>query len=296
MSHTTQESTSRALSQDKKKKIFLMALMGVLLGMGYLIYRAYFFVTTDDAQVQAHTVMISAKLSGFLTHVHVGENEKVKAGQILAVIDRRDYVSKLSQVENELESLAARVQDDERNYQRIKLLFQKGAVSKQQLDHAEALFQEGSRRLKSIQTQVDQARLNLEFTEIRAPSDGFIARKSAEVGMLATVGMPLFGFVSSKERWIEANFKETELKSMKVGDAVEITVDAIPGRRWIGKVHSLSPATGATFTLLPPDNATGNFTKVVQRVPVRIQMENLSSEEIEELKAGFSAEVSVRVR
>ena len=284
------------MTQQKKKKIFFLVFAGILLSLGYLTYRSYYFVSTDDAQVQAHTVMISAKVSGFITEVHVEQNQRVKAGEVLAVIDHRDYINKLNQIENERDSAAARVLDDDKNYQRLSTLFHKGAVSKQQFDHAEAMFREGSRRLKALQAQVDQARLNLEFTEIKAPSDGVIARKSAEPGMLASVGMPLFGFVSSKERWIEANFKETELKQMKVGDPVEISIDAISQKKFFGKVQSISPATGAMFTLLPPDNATGNFTKVVQRVPVQIQITNLSVGEVEDLRAGFSADVSVRIR
>ena len=296
MSQEPQEPSSKSLTQQKKKKIFLLAFAGILLSLGYLTYRSYCFVSTDDAQVQAHTVMISAKVSGFITEVHVEQNQRVKAGEVLAVIDHRDYINKLNQIENERDSAAARVLDDDKNYQRLSTLFHKGAVSKQQFDHAEAMFREGSRRLKALQAQVDQARLNLEFTEIKAPSDGVIARKSAEPGMLASVGMPLFGFVSSKERWIEANFKETELKQMKVGDPVEISIDAISQKKFLGKVQSISPATGATFTLLPPDNATGNFTKVVQRVPVQIQITNLSTDEVEDLRVGFSADVSVRIR
>ena len=296
MSQEPQEPSSKSLTQQKKKKIFFLVFAGILLSLGYLTYRSYYFVSTDDAQVQAHTVMISAKVSGFITEVHVEQNQRVKAGEVLAVIDHRDYINKLNQIENERDSAAARVLDDDKNYQRLSTLFHKGAVSKQQFDHAEAMFREGSRRLKALQAQVDQARLNLEFTEIKAPSDGVIARKSAEPGMLASVGMPLFGFVSSKERWIEANFKETELKQMKVGDPVEISIDAISQKKFFGKVQSISPATGAMFTLLPPDNATGNFTKVVQRVPVQIQITNLSVGEVEDLRAGFSADVSVRIR
>ncbi len=103
----------------------------------------------------------------------------------------------------------------------------------------------------------------------------------------------MIGFVDSSERWVTANFKETEIEEVQPGKKVNIDVDAISGKTFAGVVESISSATGATFTLLPPDNATGNFTKVVQRVPVKIRFENITAEEIEALKAGLSAFVKV---
>ena len=113
--------------------------------------------------------------------------------------------------------------------------------------------------------------------------------------MVIPAGQSLFGFVSSSERWVEANFKETQLSSVKPGQKVDVTVDAIDGRTFEGTVESKGAATGATFTLLPPDNATGNFTKVVQRVPVKIVLKNLSPTDVDDLAAGLSAVVSVKV-
>jgi membrane fusion protein (multidrug efflux system) len=144
-----------------------------------------------------------------------------------------------------------------------------------------------------MNAQVAQAELNLENTKIKAPSDGFIAKKSVEVGQLAAAGVPLIGFVDAGERWVTANFKETEISDIHPGNRVWVDVDAISGKTFTGKVESLSSATGATFALLPPDNATGNFTKVVQRVPVRIHLENLTPEDVEMLRAGLSADVKV---
>ena len=131
---------------------------------------------------------------------------------------------------------------------------------------------------------------------IKAPSDGVIAKTSAEIGELATTGVPLIGFIGSESRWITANFKETEIKDIKIGSRVDINIDALPNKKFAGEVESISPSTGATFTLLPPDNATGNFTKVVQRVPIRVKFTNISVEEFENIRAGLSAEVKVHIR
>lgn len=287
---------SPAEKADRKKKI-LRAISGVAaLVVIYAVWYHFTFVSTDNAQVQANTVLLAPKVSGFITKVNVIENQKVKKGEVLAEIDSRDYENSLAASESEMVSAQAQQTDAEKIYGRLRDLVRKGAVSKQQFDTAEANFRAASAKLKAAAAQVEQTKLNLEFTKITAPSNGVIARKSAEVGMLAAVGNPLFGFVSSEERWIVANFKETEIPDITPGRPAKITVDAIPGRAFEGVVQSLSPSTGATFTLLPPDNATGNFTKVVQRVPVRIKLTNLSPEDIDRLGAGLSADVTVKIR
>ena len=293
-SKTASEATATSVSK-RKKILTAVGVIAVLL-TGYLSYQSYYYVSTDNAQIQAKTVMLAAKVPGYVTQVNVTENQKVKAGAVLAEIDGRDYKNMLHQMEFETESLQARVRDSERNFKRIADLFSKGAVSQQQRDSAEASYRETARKIQSLEAQVSQARLNVAYTQIKAPSDGVIARKSAEIGMLAPVGTPLFGFVSSEERWVVANFKETEIPNIQAGKRVDVEVDALPGREFHGKVESLSPATGATFTLLPPDNATGNFTKVVQRVPVRILLENLTPQDIDSLQAGLSAGVTVHIR
>ena len=111
--------------------------------------------------------------------------------------------------------------------------------------------------------------------------------------MNAEVGTALMGFVQNEERWVMANFKETQLDSIQPGKKVKVSVDAIPGKEFEGLVESISPSSGATFTLFPPDNATGNFTKVEQRVPVKIYLKNLSNDDVVKLQAGLSAEVAV---
>jgi membrane fusion protein (multidrug efflux system) len=283
-------------ANSKKKNIVIAVVSGALMVVGYLTYYSLFYLTTDNAQIQGKTVMLSARVSGYVSKVNVIENQKVKAGDVLAEIDSRDYENYSVQIENEMSSQEARVKDAGLNERRLSELYKKGAVSLQQYDTSEATANELRRKLKALQSQVSQARLNLDYTKIKAPSDGVIARKSAEIGMLASVGTPLFGFVSSDERWVVANFKETEMSHVRAGEAVDVYVDAIPGKVFRGTVQSKSAATGATFTLLPPDNATGNFTKVVQRVPVRIGLDGLSAQDVDDLQAGLSAFVKVRIR
>lgn len=278
---------------NKRKKI--LTVIGSIAGLlaVYLIFEHFMYVTTDDAYVEAHSVLLAPKVPGYITTVNVTEGQKVKKGDILIEIDARDYENALVQAKGELASLEARRRDADRSFSRIADLYKNGAVSQQQFDSANATHSDTRAKYDAVAAQVAQAQLNLDNTKLRAPSDGFIAKKSVEVGQLAAAGVPLIGFVDGGERWVTANFKETDIEHIKPGAKVDIDVDAIGSKGFKGVVESVSAATGATFTLLPPDNATGNFTKVVQRVPVKIRIDNLSDSDREILRAGLSAYVKV---
>jgi membrane fusion protein (multidrug efflux system) len=279
----------------KKKRALIIGGAVAAILAAWFAYQHFFYISTDNAQIQANTVILTSRVTGFVQKVHVQEGQKVKAGQVLVEIEAKDYKSRTNQSENELASVAARVRDARINNERIENLFKAGAVSAQQRDSARATYQELANKQEALEAQVELSQSGLSDTQLRAPTDGVVARKSAEVGMLANPGTPLIGFVSSESRWIVANFKETDLGRLRVGQPANIEVDAVPGREFHGVVHSFQPATGAVFSLLPPDNATGNFTKVVQRVPTRIELQDLSPEDIDLLKAGLSADVHVKL-
>jgi membrane fusion protein (multidrug efflux system) len=305
MSRTEAEGTSAStantetkkvgMNSDRKKKIAMIVVPIVTLLVGYLIYESYEYVSTDDAQVGARSTLLSAKVSGIIVRADVDENQKVKAGQVLVEIKSDDYQNVIDQLEADGASLQAQLKAAQASYQRTLSLFKKGASTQERLDAAEAQFHSLDSRLKAAQAQVNEAKLNLGYTKILAPVDGKVGKKSFEVGMLATAGQPLLGFVANDERWVTANLKETDMDLIAEGKKAYVDVDAISGKTFEGVVESISPATGATFTLLPPDNATGNFTKVVQRVPVRIKLLNLNEHEIDRLQNGLSAEVKIRV-
>jgi membrane fusion protein (multidrug efflux system) len=280
------------------RKVMLLAVLVLAMAGGgsYFAYEQLTFVSTDNATVQAHTVLLSFRVPGVVSQVNVEENQKVKHGDVLVELDNRDYRNTVRQAEAQAGALEARSSQAEKNFQRMQALIQRGSVPQQQFDQAQADRDNLRSQLAAAKAQEEQARLNVDYARLVAPADGIVAKKSVEVGMLAPVGQPLLGFVGSNERWVLANFKETDLNDVRVGKHAEVTVDAIPDRVYEGVVQSLSPSTGATFTLLPPDNATGNFTKVVQRVPVRVQLLHLRPEDVARLQAGLSAVVKVKVR
>jgi membrane fusion protein (multidrug efflux system) len=169
------------------------------------------------------------------------------------------------------------------------------AAGGSQVSASGAAVRSADARLTAAQAAVDNARLQLSYTYLTAPVSGVIAKRNAEAGALVQIGQSLMSIVPDKDVWVTANLKETQLTNVRVGDRAEFTVDAYPGQKFTGRVESLSPATGAKFSLLPPDNATGNFTKVVQRVPVKIAVEQ-SGEDSPALRPGMSVDVTIETR
>jgi membrane fusion protein (multidrug efflux system) len=168
-------------------------------------------------------------------------------------------------------------------------------AAERQLDVIATQKQQALAALEQARAEHDIARLNVGYTEIRAPRDGYVGNRKARVGLYASTGMQLLSVVPASGLWVDANFKEDQLSRMHAGQAVSIRADALPGQVLQGRLGSLAPATGAQFSLLPPENATGNFTKIVQRVPVRIEL-NAADEQLGRLRPGLSVVVEVDTR
>ncbi|MDI1472196.1 MAG: HlyD family secretion protein [Thermodesulfovibrio sp.] len=209
-----------------------------------------------------------------------------------------EAIARLNVAESNLESARAQKVLAQQEYERIKSLYQEDLVSKSKYDQAEATLKIALAHEKSAESQIREikstintltaklktqenlikkaqqelkiAEINFKRTLILAPRDGRIAKKSVEVGQYVRPGQPLMAIVDEHDIWIGANFKETQIEKMRVGQPVKIKVDAYPGKIFKGHVASFQPGTGAVFSLFPPENATGNFVKVVQRIPVRI--------------------------
>jgi membrane fusion protein (multidrug efflux system) len=171
--------------------------------------------------------------------------------------------------------------------------YEQSAQVKPQIAAAEAQARLAHARERSAEAALQLARLQLSYTKISAGADGFVSRLTVHEGQLVQAGQPIAALVPA-ETYVVANFKETQIGRMKAGETVEVKVDAFPGRTLVGKVESLSGGTGARFSLLPPDNASGNFVKVVQRVPVRIAWVDAPADL--PLRAGLSADVTVLLR
>ena len=305
------------------------ALLALLAGGVRKMVWARSHVSSDNAQVDGHILPVLPKVGGFVAAVRVQENQPVRAGDTLIVLDDRDYRVRLRQAEADLAVALATVSSPQRvgqadaavrqaeanaerahtDLDRLTPLAAQGIVSRQQLDAAQttaraadaglAAAQAGllgaDARVASARAARDQAALQLSYTRIVAAMGGLVSKKSVEVGQLVQPGQPLLSVVPLDDVWVTANLKETEIEDVTPGDSVAFTVDAYPGVHFRGHVESLSPATGARFSLLPPDNATGNFTKVVQRVPVRIRADG-PVDAAHPLRPGMSVDVSIQTK
>jgi membrane fusion protein (multidrug efflux system) len=168
------------------------------------------------------------------------------------------------------------------------------SVARQQVTAAQQQVAVAEAVVKQRQADLDNAQLQLSYTTIKAPADGTVSRKGVQPGQVVGPGQQLFGIVASSRTWVVANFKETQLENMHVGQPVTVEVDAYPHEEFTGKIESLSAATGARFALLPPDNASGNFVKVTQRVPVKIILDKVDPEH--PLRAGMSVTATVATK
>lgn len=344
---TTDKISLKLSRQAIKRAALALALaLGVAVagdfGYDYLTTGRY-LESTDDAYVKADSTIIAPKVSGYIAQVRVGDNEKVKAGQILAKIDDRDFKAALGQARADvaaaeasvrnldaqlelqqpiIEQSTADVTEADANLKfaqeeraRYDNLMKSGSgtiqraqqtdaalrASNAQLQHARSGLVAAQRKVDVLTTQraqataqldraravADQAELNLSYTEITAPVDGTIGARSLRVGQYVQAGTQLMAVVPLDAVYVVANFKETQLTHVRAGQPVELRVDSFRNRTLHGHVDSLSPASGLEFALLPPDNATGNFTKIVQRVPVKIVLDDHSLAGM--LRPGMSA-------
>jgi membrane fusion protein (multidrug efflux system) len=306
-----------------------------------------FLESTDDAYVQADYTTVAPKISGYIAEVLVEDNQPVKAGQVLARIDDRDFKTALDQAKADVAAADAAIRDldseavlqqsvieqqratiaateatlkyAQQNNDRYTELAKVGAAPVQRAQETESDVAAQSARLMSnraglvaAQRKVDviaaervkaaalrdralagqhQAELNLSYATIAAPVDGTVGARQLRVGQFVQAGTQLMAVVPLRAAYVVANFKETQLTHMRNGQPVEIAIDGYPDERVTGHVDSLAPASGLEFALLPPDNATGNFTKIVQRVPVKIALD--PSDLTGDLRPGMSVEPTV---
>jgi membrane fusion protein, multidrug efflux system len=231
-------------------------------------------------------------VAGSVKSVQVNDNQHVKQGDVLVLLDPTDYRSKAEAARANLELQRANLRQADRELKRAKALYEQDAGSADRFDKALSSQEIAAAQLKLAEEQLRQADLNLTYTTITAPTDGYVTRKSVQTGNQVQVGQPLMAVVELDDIYVVANFKETELERIRPGQEAHITVDAYPGKVFKGKVDSIMAGTGVSFSLFPAENATGNYVKVVQRIPVKIVLEP-GADKDHLLKVGMSVEPTV---
>lgn len=367
----THKGSNNAQEAPKKKNYrFIIVLAILVIGGGVFGISKYIHAQhheeTDNAQVEANVSPVIPRITGYVKEVRVKDNQHVKKGDTLIILDDRDLKIQLEQAEAALAAAEANVavaianttsarsniSSSEANistvsaqieaakvnvwranqdYERYNNLIKDHSITQQQYEQALAAKQTAERQLdvltqqknvasrqssavatqsnataeqinaakaiiKERQAEIDNAKLVLSYAVITAPEDGEVSKTFVQPGQLVQAGQSLFSVVLSSDVWVVANFKETQLDKMKLGQKVIVHVDAFPGKELEAKITSFSPATGARFALLPPDNASGNFVKVVQRLPVKIEFVNPEKQpEVKQLRAGMNVVVDVHL-
>jgi membrane fusion protein, multidrug efflux system len=336
-----------------------LALAGLALAitLGGIAYGRYWWTvaryieSTDDAYAGGNVTPVSPHVAGFVAQILVGDNQFVRAGQLLICLDARDFQAALdhaqaiadqrqaalaglkakyvlhqemiSKAEADLNAKTARATftgadavryrdlaattfgtrqnaerasaADEEMRAAIKSAEAGLAAARQQLTVLDAEIAEARGGVAQAKADLETARLNLGYTEIRSPIDGYVGNRAAQVGAYVANGAYLLSVIPAHGLWVDANFKEDQLADMRPGQPATIVADVLPGRTFQGRVESLAPGTGAVFSVIPPENATGNFIKIVQRVPVRIALDD-GAASLGEIRPGLSTTVSVDTR
>jgi len=264
----------------KKHHKRLVPLAGLLvLAILYWMYILFTTETTDDAYVTNHVHVISSRVSGAVIAVLAKDNQLVKKGDVLVKLDPADFVVQ----EKIAQAAVINAHNDLTRWSDHGFLHPNEQLQKSK-DLAAAL---------TADANLEKAQLQLKYTQILAPEDGKVGNRAVETGQQVQVAQALMATVDETP-WVVANFKEGQVAHIHVGQKVKVLVDAVPSHDFTGTVDSIAPGSGATFALLPPDNATGNFTKIVQRIPVKIIFDADSLKGFENLLApGMSTEVTV---
>ena len=314
----------------KKRKIFACVAVLAIVLAGFYIAHEMHFQSTDDAYVETTIVSVSPRVSGQIEDVLIKDNQFVKEGDLVAVIDDADYVIRFEQADANYEKIKFDQSNAKANFvaaesnidlakkdlERYRNLYEQGAVSKQTFDSAQVKYDSAvasltqakqalltdengktvaDANLRTAKAARDKAELDLSYTKIYAPQSGTVSSRRVEKGMFVTAGSPLFTLVP-EEVWIVANFKENQLKDMKPGQPVDIKIDTYPNKVFKGKIDSIQRASGAKSSLFPPENAVGSFVKIVQRIPVKIVFTEEIDTEKYNIVPGMSVVPKVKVK
>ncbi|MGH1516948.1 HlyD family secretion protein [Chryseobacterium sp. JK1] len=327
----------------------IVLLLALTVWGGIYFWKMCHYQHTNDAQIDAYLSPVNVKVGGYISKIYYKDNQYVRKGDTLVLIERDEYSLKkdaamaelmsskaklpilaaneethtksIEVIKAQLSGAQAKLEQQQREYQRYKNLLSDESTTQQKFDNVtaslainqsdyqqtKASLQVAVSKLNDIKAQraainaeikikealLGRQQLDIKYTVITAPFDGQIGKKTIQEGQLVQPGQTLAFMVNdSEEKWVIANFKETQISDCKPGQKVVVEVDAFPGEKFTGAIESLSPTTGSRYSILPPDNATGNFVKITQRIPVRIKLTD-NPKKLIHLSAGMNANVNI---
>jgi len=364
-----QQVNEKAAAPKKSSKVFIIVLALLVVAGTWFGLTKYqhgkHHEETDDAQVEANISPVIPRVAGYVKEVRVKDNQMVKKGDTLMILDDRDLTLRVQQAEAALATAKSNLGAAESNtsasraniasvgagistidaqidaakvnlwratqdHERYANLIKDHSITQQQYEQALAAKQTAEKQLQILEQQKNQvkqqtiavasqssatsaqvnvagsvikqrevevaeAKLNLSYTAVVAQESGLVSKVNVQEGQFIQAGQSLFSIVINQDVWVVANFKETQFEKMKVGQKVTVHADAFPSHSFEATLTSFSPATGSRFALLPPDNSSGNFVKVVQRLPVKIEFNKAADPLVNELKPGMNVTVDVHV-
>jgi membrane fusion protein (multidrug efflux system) len=298
----------------QKKRFFIPLLIVAVIGaVGWWYWYANLrgYDSTDDAYVDANRLSVSSKVLGRITELAADEGDSVKQDQVLVRLDASDLQAqeeqaKAAYVSSQQNITLAKVNLDKAtdDLHRAETQFKSNIIPKEQFDHiqkadeaAKAQYAIANAQTTTSKAQLGVIRTQLQNMEIRSPLEGVISKRWVLPGDVVQAGQPIFTIYDIKHLWVTANFEETKLSSIHIGDPVEVSIDTYPDMQFRGTVFQLGTNTAAQFSLIPPNNASGNFTKITQRVPVKISIDRMNSggNNKATLLPGMSVEVKIKV-
>ncbi|MGA7161802.1 MAG: HlyD family secretion protein [Bacteroidota bacterium] len=289
----------------------------VVFGIAFVTWQYYIntrdFISTDDAYIDGNRVSISSKMLGRIDQLLVDEADTVREGEVLVKLDDSDLRAQEDQAKASLAlaqeniSLAeVNLDKAQTDFLRDSTQFKGNIIPKEQFDHSKSEYESAKARSSiakaqafAAKTQLGIIETQLQNTIITSPMNGIVSKRWALAGDVVQPGESIFSVYDLKNIWVTANLEETSLEALRSSDKVEITVDSYPDIKFSGSVFQIGSNTASQFSLIPPNNASGNFTKVTQRVPVKISIERTAaagSQRHIDLLPGMSVEIKVRVR
>lgn len=317
MKNGNNEETNQPQEQPKKGKgrslIIGILLIAVILGGGAWWYiNKISFISTDDAYIDANKLNVSSKILGRIIHLYAQEGDSVKKGQLLVQLDTTDFTSKLQQAqvslkEAELGIHLAEIKAEQAkiNFERAKTQFEQKLIPQDKFDNLKKNYEAAQVELELarakvpvIHSSIDVIQTAYDQTKIYAEIDGTIAKRWVLSGDVISPGQSVFTVFDTNHIWVTALLEETDIHHIALGDTVNIDVDAYPKTTFRGQIFEIGKTTASQFSLIPPSNASGNFTKVSQRIPVKISINVVSkkSAKPQPLLPGMSVEVSFKAK
>ncbi len=312
-SHPEEKAEKTSRSRRFRVIVPMIMILVVIVGaFGYYLNQKRRYIATDDAAIDADRVAVSAQMLGRITSLMADEGDEVQKGQVLIQLDDSDLRVRKIQADAALNlaeeniSLAdVNEKRAERDYERAQTQYQEGVITKEQFEHTQsgyeaAKVQTSIARAQSrvAAAQRDVVKTQLNNTTIISPMDGIVSKRWVLEGEVVQPGEEIFTLYDLKDVWVTANLEETKIGRLREGDRVQIKVDSYPGYDFSGRITRIGSNTAAQFSLIPPNNASGNFTKITQRIPVEISFDNTTfkGESPLRLLPGMSAYIKVKIR